>query len=246
MANPGKERTREERAAAGEVLLARDRTLGRMRVAARAASTEAAAEAARKKNDERAALVAALLLVGRRLAVALGASVIRGRAEARMAARRRLRVEIGLLGATAALSASSRAREARDATAAARVAASLATQWRALAILAARPAEGSARDPKAVARATELAFDARLKRAAATEAARAYNDEHRAAARDFARDNPEAASKMLREWSAMLEACERCWPHDGERVGLDESYFGGDEPGSVHVRCACTETIVSA
>ena len=51
---------------------------------------------------------------------------------------------------------------------------------------------------------------------------------------------------MLREWSAMLEACERCWPHDGERVGLDEGFFGGDEPGSVHPRCQCSETIVSA
>jgi len=245
VANPGKERTREERAAAGEILLARDQTLARMRAAARAAASDAA-EKADRKDWERAAVAAALLLIGRKLGASLGAAVIRGRAEARMAARRRLRAEFGLLGAAAALPATSRARETRDATAAAKVAGSIATQWKALALLALRDAAKAEKDPGAALRATERAIAPSLDRAAATETARAYNGEHRAAALDFARANPEAASKMLREWSAMLEACERCWPHDGERVGLDEGFFGGDEPGSVHVRCACTETIVSA
>lgn len=240
-----KQRTREERAAAGEVLIARDRVLARMRVVTKRAADEAAAESQRR-DRETAAVVAALLLVGRRLSAALGEAVIRGRAEARMAARRRLRAELLAAGALAALPSQGRPRESRDATAAAKVAAAVAAQWRAIAVLAVRASAREERDPAVALRATARAVDARLGRAAVTETARAYGSEHRQAAIEYAAANPEAASKLLREWSAMIEACDRCWPHDGERTGLDESFSGGDEPGAMHPHCACVDTIVAA
>ena len=89
-------------------------------------------------------------------------------------------------------------------------------------------------------------MQAKIARTAETEAARAYNDEHLERARDMlaAGDLPPGA--LLREWSALIDACEACWPHDGERTGIDESFSGGEEPGSVHPRCRCSDIIVAA
>lgn len=236
-----KERSREERVAAGELVIARDRVLDRMRLAAKRHTADVADKT--RDDAKRAAVLAVLLLSGRKLSAELGAAIIRGRAEARMAARRRLRAEVGLLGLSAALAAPSASREQKDVSQATRVARSLAGQWQALALLAVRDAQVA--KPLTTDKLVR-AFEPGLRRAAATETARAYNGEHRAAALDLARSDPESAAKMLREWSAMLDACEKCWPHDGERVGLDESFGAGDEPGGMHPHCNCVETIVSA
>ena len=86
----------------------------------------------------------------------------------------------------------------------------------------------------------------RLEGVAATEYSVAYNDEHHAVLVQMADRDPGLLALVMREWCAMADACERCWPHDGERVAIGESFSGGDVPGSVHPRCMCCETIVAA
>lgn len=229
-----KRRTREEKAAAGAVLLVRDRAADDLSDEARAAA-QAARERVRGREEDAAALAAALLYVGRKFARDAGNALARARAQARAAARKRLRAELAVAGVTLALPATSESRDAHDTVLAAIVGESLAAQWRAVAFAADRAGVPS-----------EKVFRPRLERAATTEAARAYSDEHAAVLRELAAREPGVAVRLMREWSAMVDACERCWPHDGERAGLTESYAGGDEPGSVHPHCACVETVVEA
>lgn len=244
MTGEKKKRTREERAAVGALILAGDRALSRMRRLARTAFADAALA-----ESERAHL-RALVTVGRRLSDELSDALAEGRADARAAARRRLKAEVSASGEVASFStpaqaAASEARAATDAARARIAADSLGSQWRATASTSYRTPGSEAR-PLVTRKAAERGFDARLERTARTEAARAYNEEHREAAREIARRDPELGSRLMREWSAMADACERCLPHDGERVGIDEDFDYGDEPGNMHPHCQCVEHVVAA
>jgi hypothetical protein len=230
-------RTKEEKAAVGALLLAADRALSKLRKLARAAFVDAAA--ARTEAEHLSGLVS----VGRRVSGEFSDALVEGRAEARAAARRRLKAELSSSGEVASFStpaqaAASAAREAGDAARAEIAGDSLGTQWRA--------AEASARGELVSRKTAERAFDARLERTARTEAARAYNDEHLEAVREVARRDPELGARLMREWSAMADACPRCSPHDGERVGIDEDFEGGDRPGDMHPHCQCVEYVVAA
>lgn len=49
-----------------------------------------------------------------------------------------------------------------------------------------------------------------------------------------------------REWLTAEDerVCPICWPLNGTRVGIGESYPGNLEPGSAHIGCRCSEAMV--
>jgi hypothetical protein len=237
MRRDGKPRTQAEKVAVGTMLRMSDQTEKRLQAPARAASAEVA-----KKREDRAVLLGALVLLGRRLGDQLTDAIARGRAEARNAARRRLREELSGVGVVYTMStpaiAQAGAKAADVDVQEARIAAdSLVAQWRALELAAAREGESER---------FYRSMGARIARTAQTETARAYNEEHRTVVREMSRVDPELGQRVQREWSAMIDACSHCWGHDGERVGLDENFDGGDEPGSMHPRCQCLEYLVAS
>jgi len=245
------------RLAAGTMLLAQASTKKKLAKTVAVHVDAVAAEAARRhERDKKAAALALLLLGAKAMVPDLARSIVDGRADARKSARGRLFAELkaaGLALGAAPWVFGNRAEE--DAAHAQLSAESLASQWQGLAaasLIAARRVE----QPVAQAiRGTVRKMKDRTERTAATETAQAYSDEHREALRDLVRQDrqlaggewaAEAEAKLARQWSALLDACERCWPHDGETVGLNETFSGGDEPGFMHARCRCIEVIVEA
>lgn len=240
------------RASAGALLLAGHRARQLMTRGVDDAIAGAAHELRQRRADEKRALVLLVLLAaGKRMTAGLAVAIEAGRRQARGLAAQRLGAELraagvsreGSVGLLAGLHIDRMGADAVEATIAAE---SLAGQWRALASRAVLQAQRLGEDVPAAVSASREPMQAKIARTAETEAARAYNDEHLERARDMlaAGDLPPGA--LLREWSALIDACEACWPHDGERTGIDESFSGGEEPGSVHPRCRCSDIIVAA
>lgn len=98
--------------------------------------------------------------------------------------------------------------------------------------------------------------DHRLRRIAATETARAYNDEHDEALRALVAPTDETMrletervgimSGLFNRWDATLDrrTCRVCRDHDGEVVPIGMPFRAGDRPGDVHVFCRCIETLI--
>ncbi len=246
------ERQRARRASAGAILLAGDRTGKLMARAADAQVAQAAQELGSRSGERKAVALLVLLAAGRRMAEGLTGAVLAGRKEARSLAARRLGAELELAGVSgetgspALIAASHLARFESDGVEAQMAAESLAGQWRALASRAVLQAQRLGEDVARAVSATRRPLERRIARTAETESTRAYNDEHAERLRDLVARGDLDPDRVLREWSALLDACEDCWPHDGERVGVSDSFSGGDEPGDVHPRCRCTALLVSA
>lgn len=219
-------------------------------------AAEIAARAEQRRKQERDAVILAMLLMGsKRMAAAVKASVISSRQSARVAARRRLTAELKALGIVIAAHqwVVGNRRDA-DEGYAGHAADSLVSQWRGVAIA---NVLGSARKDRTAAEAirkTTGDIGSRIVRTSHTEVTKAYSDEHAEALMDVVdydrkRRDGELADALetsaARMWSAMADACERCWPLDGTVVGLLESFPGGAEPGDMHPRCRCVEVLVS-
>jgi hypothetical protein len=220
-------RPKTERRAAGALLLLQDGAERELRGAFRSRAPED------KKKPRRANW----------LVPTLSGVIYAQRQAARTSARRRLSAELTDLGVPLegyhwVISN----RRLIDQRAADTVAHSLGLQWR---TVEAKAIEEEEKPGPRMMRA-------RLARAARTEVARAYSEEHREAIRDVVdydrrfRDGQlatEIESALRRRWSAMADACERCSPCDGEEVGINESFSCG-EPGGMHPHCACIEYLV--
>jgi hypothetical protein len=243
------------RRAVGSVLLTEADTRDAISDAVHSHIERVATQAEQRHTKERHAAMLALLLAGAKaMAEDVRIAILSGREDARNAARGRLHAE--MVAAGIALEAhhwAVGARSEEDAAHAASSADSLAAQWRGMAMVAALRAH---RREMPVSEAIDLTrgpMKARIERTAASETAQAYNDEHLRSAREIAdfdrkfRDG-ELAERIVtslgRQWSALVDACERCIPLDGEIVGLYESFSGGEEPGYVHAHCRCVEIIV--
>ena len=209
----------------------------------------AVASASRQSGSERAhkgVLLAAIVVAGRSMALAASAAIAAGRLGAREASAERLRVELGVLGATAIAAAilkhSDRAHE--DAAFADTAGASLAAAWQGLAVVAASKAVREERDVAKAVDSTRKQMLHRIERTAATETAAAYNDEHRRALEDAIARDPDLAAVAAEYgvawiWDAMLDkrTCENCEHMDGEVRGPGEDFSGGDPPA--HAGCRC-------
>jgi hypothetical protein len=216
-----------------------------------------AAKADSRRKEQRDAVVLALLLASsKRMAPDLSETIYDSRQAARAAARSRLSVELRTLGISLAgyqWVVSNRRDEDRGY--ADHVADSLLAQWRGLAMGAVLGAARKERTAAQAIRSADSIMRPRLDRAAQSEVARAYSDEHAEAVRDVIehdrtfRDGELADAieqSVMRQWSAMADACARCWPLDGVTVGVNESFPGGEEPGYVHPHCQCIEILVRA
>jgi hypothetical protein len=230
------------RLAAGALLLAEQETERKIHEAAKQRIATASLEA--KRDRQRTALLLLLLSTGKSMAGSLVPAIVAGRQSARQAGIRRLNAELRTAGVDAIhtvrpmLAARALARSQIDQVRAQLAAESLATQWRGLATRLVYRDEGLAKTLEQMRPA--------IARVATSEAAEAYNDEHHAALQDAVRYGVLDAEDLVREWSAEIDSCEHCWPLDGVQVGINDEFPGGEEPGSVHPRCRCTEILVSA
>lgn len=217
---------------------------------------DAAARAEKRRKDERDAVILAMLLAAsERMGEAIAARIVLSRQAARAAARGRLGAELKAAGIVlAAHEWALHSRKDEDDGYADHAASSLAGQWRGLAIAAILGAERKERTPAEAIRSTGAPMRLRSSRTAETEIARAYADEHSEALSDIVehdrhyRDGELAdaiETRLMRQWSALVDACPRCWPLHGVEVGIGESFPGGEEPGYVHVRCRCIEVVVA-
>lgn len=250
------QRSKNERLAAGSLLLAETHSRREVRDAVDRHIALAAAEAEQRHqaNERRAAILALLLLSAKAMADDVRKALLSARERSRIAARRRLAVEFRAVGIVlAAHQWVIGARTDVDDAHAASAAESLASQWRMFAI--AQVVAGGHKDvaPGVAIQSTSRAMVARLDRTVVTEGAQAYNDEHRAAAADIVafdkkfRDGALADRidrALVRKWVAMLDACRFCWPYDGDTTPIGQSFEDGAEPGFMHPRCRCIDVLV--
>jgi hypothetical protein len=180
-------------------------------------------------------------------------AIVDSRQQARQGASRRLVAELHEAGvdiAPRAMSigrpldlAAGLARRHEDEVLAEMAAQSLTAQWRGVALYEAQTGKPISGTVKRMA--------SRVERTAASEVAHAYNDEHRRALDDAIQYDDVLGSEIagaliVREWSAIADACRFCWPHDGEQTEIGGSFSDGAEPGLMHPRCRCVELLVSA
>lgn len=242
---PLADRTKNERVSAGLLLLHGRKTTRALRADVDDAVAVAAAHAPTGPDRHRT-MVAVMGATGL-LAAKAALSIARGRRLVREAANARVLHELRGLGVEVERLPRAAERYWEDELAAQAAAQSLANQWQGMATTAALTASRRDRSVAAALTRTKPAMASRAERTAQTEVARAYNDERREALREAAHRDPkvaDVASRLMRQWSCLVDACDQCADHDGELTGLHESFKGGDEPGYAHPRCRCSDEIV--
>lgn len=256
-------RSKLVRASIGALLNAQDRTEALIAKAVSEHVDAAASELARRHKAERertAAFLTLLLMRARQMVPSVKSAIVAGRTGARQAAVVRVTDELRAAGvdptsvhqvATRPLVSAAKAdREHEDELHAQGSAESLASQWRGVAIAATALAIRKDRDPVKALSDSARVIRPRIERTASTETALAYSDEHEHAVLDAIRYDSEFAEQLtelrvMQEWSAMIDACPNCWPLDGVRVGIGESFPGGAYPGAMHPRCRCIAVLVT-
>lgn len=253
-------RPRVERLAAGTILNATQASKKSLNAAVGETIAQAAAEISdRQRNDRvrKAELMAALLLLSKGMATKATAAIFASRQHARREGARRSIAELAALGvmvgpaASSLMMAASLTRADEDNAHAHSAGESLAVAWRGMALYSLSAATRKEEDASKAIALTNRPMLKRVERTAETETAQAYSSEHREAiAEEIERDSELRlrvdAVRAVRRWSAFLEACPVCAEHDGEEVGIGESFEGGDEPGFVHPRCRCYECILES
>lgn len=237
------------RLSVGTLLAAEREATKRLTKAIQSSIADAAADVARKQRDDRRAKAAALALIlmhSKQMASKAHDAILAGRQHARAESGRRSLAELAALGVvvSGALGGSSSHKRDEDDAHATGSADSLAVAWRGLAFVAVSKALREETDPAKALRLTDAPMKHRIKRTSVTETAQAYGDAHRTLVRDASeRDDVLAArlseAEVVEVWSALVDACELCVPHDGEQVAIGDFFSGGDEPGSVHAHCRC-------
>lgn len=248
---PAPERTTAAKRSAGALLLASDHTQRLLRTATAASVDEAVAEIGRRRELRKAAALVVLVTLSHKFTNRARGAILEGRQNARLAGAGRLGAELAALGIVIELARQDAfSRHDEDEAYASTAADALSVAWRGLAFAAVSASMRNDADPGPALAKIERPMLPRLDRTASTETSRAFNDEQRRALADAAARDERIAeqlreTRVMREWNAMLDACERCSPHDGERVAYTDSFSGGDEPGEMHPRCMCTATLVT-
>jgi hypothetical protein len=234
-----------QRAEARALMAVEARTLVASKRTIKVVADAAAIEIASRDDRRHAEILAILLLASRTMRRRLAVTLVDGRHRARMTAIGRLRSELTLAGIGFAIGHAIAPRKDVDSAHADTAAASYASAWASAAVFLASEAERAGKSAAgAVSKAVEAKASA-LDRIVATEIPRTYNDQHRADAAELALKHPDLFADVVERWDAMLDACERCWSHDGETTPIGDSFSGGDEPGYMHPRCRCLRTLYS-
>jgi SPP1 gp7 family putative phage head morphogenesis protein len=205
------------------LLLVEKRALDRLRHVARAIVDAAIVQIARSQSRMAAMLIVRRTMVA--LAHAIERELVAIRREARAASR-------GTVGDLAPPRRGLHERDQEDETAAHAAAQSYASAWAAAALAIILSGDGERVDVDGI-----NARDAHLGRIAATEAARAFNDERRRARMELSPD------EWVQVWSALLDGrtCGQCRRQHGETRALHE-YFTDAPP--VHPNCRCIVELV--
>lgn len=203
-----------------------------MRAAVDEAVDSVVAKLAREREQEhkRHEVMLLVLAAAALLQSKLSSIIATHRQDARVAAAKRLHVELGAVGVTVAphlLVVPGRA-HALDVAHAESASQSLAAAWQASAVAAAAR-QPDAQNPYRAIDRTRVVVRYRVDRTAATEIASAYNDEHSRALRDAAERDPELlsaldAGEVVRIWSAYLDrrTCAECAARDGTELSRSE------------------------
>lgn len=240
------QRTKQERLAAGALLLAQSKAEAGLNAAVDQGIAHAVSQA---DKPSRAAIVVGVVAASKVLAEAARGAIVDGRQEARVQAARRLRVESTAVGVTLPDGIEHRRHFSYDEDNANGVTAgqALGAAWAGLALaLVYMALRKGTSVPAALAR-TKPVMRPKIERTAGTETPRAYADEGTSILHDVYGSHPELLLGLGRVWSAILDThvCPTCAMHDGEVVPWDSSFDGGDEPGSVHVLCRCIPMLVN-
>lgn len=225
----------------------------------RAALRSAAGRALLSLSDD-ADRTHALLVVRQAVkdaALALEHALVHGKTSARRVALHRVAAEVALLtrqleahGFDGPEAPEMSDGSAEDAALAQTAAGSLASAWGASVIagIARWSDDPTSTTPIRAARAAVDQVDYRLRRTAATETSRSFNDEHAEALDEIADANDGATwlPAIWKRWDAMLDrkVCQACKDHDGETAFIGFAFDGGDKPGEMHANCRCIETMV--
>lgn len=86
-------------------------------------------------------------------------------------------------------------------------------------------------------------LQARAMRIARTETAIAVNRGQHEAWQQYIDRGLFEPNELEREWVAVGDSCDLCLPLDGVRVGFDEPFPDGAEPGEIHPSCRCSTTV---
>jgi len=136
---------------------------------------------------------------------------------------------------------------AEDAMYARLAASSLANSWTQRAMAAVGDAGRAETSAAAAVARTPAGMKPGIKRTAQTEAARAFQSEHVEALAGAAESaaGKERVPFLMRVWIAINDkrTCGTCRAHDGETVPTGTPFSGGDEPGWVHPKCGCSESL---
>ena len=205
-------------------------------------------EAEDQGGAKQSAILTGLVLASQRMGSDAKSVIARGRQEARTGSVQRLIVELkaaGVDGDDLSVLRRERRHHAADDAHGASSGNSLAAQWLGLAMAVALIAQRKEKSVSAAVSRTKATMKFRTFRTASTENAQAWNAEHVEAFQDaLDGDDVLAAAiadfELVRIWDAVLDSrtCADCRDHDGEVVGIDEEFRGGDEP-TMHANCRC-------
>jgi hypothetical protein len=245
---------RAARISAGTLLILEQRARKALQRATDESIDGAMADLSRVRTERRVAVIAALILSARAMSQKAQAAIRKSRDDARAAAGKRLRVELGAAGVTlppASLFALHTPRAHEDDLRAQVAAESLAQAWRARAIVASGKATRLELPPMTAVDETRGGLHHLVYRTAATEVAQAYNDEHRAVLEELLENDAAMAEeiaglKVVRVWDAILDrrTCPECAAHDGEMTPVGMPFSSGDEP-PLHPMCRCLSTMTT-
>lgn len=241
------------RVSAGAFLLAEGRSLASVRRVARGvlADTMLAVDGMQAVGaSAKSALFQAVQSGGKKMQAAIASAIVDARDDARELALARLDKEISLLERLIGvdLDRPERSDGGEDASHGDVAGSSFSAAWTA-ALLGAVLRWADDPSSRLSLRAAAEQQDYRLRRIAATEVSRAYNDEHDEGTGWLVDTykNETWIAAVVKRWDATLDrkVCSVCRTHDGEIVPLGTTFDSAEEPGAVHPVCRCLDTIIA-
>jgi hypothetical protein len=208
----------------------------------------------RGETLRKGAILLAIVHASKVMAGAVYPHIVAGRAAVRAASRARLSLELKAAGVTGfVLGATGGWRDAplaeEDHARATMASDGLALGWRSVAL--AMLLQGMRKDeaPAKSIEKTNGLMAARIRRTAATETSTAYNSGRLETLRDESAHNAEfhkhaKGLRLMRQWSALADACSICLPLHGSLATMEGSFESGLEPGDAHVHCRCMFIVV--
>lgn len=233
------------------------KALGTMRASAKAVHSHVVAQLATAPNHIHA--IGAVRSARSHIARAVSNSVFQARSNARDAAQVRLAAELEQLhkelhrlGIERPDLIVQRSDGAEDSAIAVMLGESYGSAWAAAMLVVIlrweRQDKASRGSLPGQARVVLEQIDFRIRRIAATETARAFNNEHDEGVGYVAAQHKGSRwiAGLFKRWDAMFDrrVCATCRGHDGELALVGTSFTHDDRPAEVHAICRCLDSLV--